>query len=92
MSEGYSIEVGDEIVGIVVRNDGERDFRFHSAVKGFNALDGRVFHKPAAAERAARAHAAQGRVSAVMSHNAPAPLFECTPGTAEYVFPRRPRH
>jgi hypothetical protein len=58
MSEGYSIEVADEIVGIIVRNEGERGFRFHSAIKPFNALDGRIFHQPAAAERAAREHIA----------------------------------
>jgi hypothetical protein len=59
MSEGYSIEIAGEIVGIIVRNKGERDFRFHSAVRAFDALDGRVFRQPAAAERAAREHAAQ---------------------------------
>jgi hypothetical protein len=58
-SEGYCIEIGDEIVGIIVRNEGERDFRFHSAVKGFRILDGQVFRKPEAAERAAREHATQ---------------------------------
>jgi len=62
MSEGYSIEFGDEIVGIIVRNDGERCFRFHSAVKDFKALDGLVFLKPHAAERAVRAFAAKGQV------------------------------
>lgn len=58
MSEGYSIEVADEIVGIIVRNEGEHGFRFHSAVKDFRALDGAIFFKPAAAERAAREYAA----------------------------------
>ena len=55
MSEGYTIEgSGDEIAGIVVRQDGERGFRFHSAAKRFDALDGHVFVTPAAAQRAAR--------------------------------------
>jgi hypothetical protein len=58
MSEGYSIEIGGEIVGIIVRNEGEREFRFHSAVEGFEALNGRTFRNPAAAERAARELAA----------------------------------
>ena len=57
MSEGYSIEIAGEIIGIIVRNKDERVFRFHSAVRAFNALDGRVFRRPAAAERAAREHA-----------------------------------
>src|SRR5512145_3019384 len=53
MSEGYTVEVADEIVGIIVRQDGERGYRFHSAKKEFDALDGMIFVKPAAAERAA---------------------------------------
>jgi hypothetical protein len=54
MSEGYTIDGnGDEVAGIVVRQDGERGFRFHSATKGFDALDGHVFVTPAAAQRAA---------------------------------------
>lgn len=62
MSEGYSIEVADEVVGIVVRGDGERAFRFHSAVKEFQALDGLRFAKPQAAERTAREHAELRRI------------------------------
>jgi hypothetical protein len=55
MSEAYTIDgLNDEIAGIVVRYDGERGFRFHSALKAFDALDGRVFVTPAAAQRAAR--------------------------------------
>lgn len=54
MSEGYSIEIGGEIVGIIVRNEGEREFCFHSAVEGFEALNGQQFPSASAAERAAR--------------------------------------
>jgi hypothetical protein len=55
MSEGYTIDGnGDEVAGIVVRLDGERGFRFHAALEGFDALDGHVFVTPAAAQRAAR--------------------------------------
>ena len=55
MSEGYTIDGNDdEVAGIVVRYEGERGFRFHSAAKGFDALDGHVFVTPAAAQRAAR--------------------------------------
>jgi hypothetical protein len=54
MSEGYTIDgVGDEVAGIVVRNDGERGFRFHAATRHFDALHGHVFVTPAAAQRAA---------------------------------------
>jgi len=55
MSEGYTIDgYNDEVAGIVVRYQGERGFRFHSAGKAYDALDGHVFVTPAAAERAAR--------------------------------------
>jgi len=54
MSEGYTIDADDETAGIVVRHEGERGFRFHSASRAFDALDGHVFVTPAAAERAAR--------------------------------------
>ena len=55
MSEGYTIDgPDDEVAGIVVRYHGERGFRFHSAAKAYEALDGHVFVTPAAAERAAR--------------------------------------
>jgi hypothetical protein len=53
MSEGYTIDADDETAGIVVRYEGERGFRFHSASKAFDALDGHVFVTPAAAQRAA---------------------------------------
>jgi hypothetical protein len=58
MSEGYSIEVDEEIVGMVVRQEGERGFRFHAAVKAVDPLDGHIFSKPWAAERAAQSHIA----------------------------------
>jgi hypothetical protein len=55
MSEAYTIDgLDDEIAGIVVRYEGERGFRFHSALETFDALDGHVFVTPAAAQRAAR--------------------------------------
>ena len=63
MSEGYTIDADDEeTAGIVVRYEGERGFRFHSASKAFDALDGHVFVTPAAAQRAA-CEFAQARAS-----------------------------
>jgi hypothetical protein len=54
MSEGYTIDgSGDEAAGIVVRYEGERGFRFHSASRTYHTLDGHVFATPAAAQRAA---------------------------------------
>ena len=56
MSEGYTIDgANDEVAGIVVRQEGERGFRFHSAAKSYDGLDGHVFVTPAAAQRAAHA-------------------------------------
>ncbi len=55
MSEGYTIDgLGEEVAGIVVRHPGERGYRFHSATKGFDALNGHVFVSPQAAQRVAR--------------------------------------
>lgn len=54
MSEGYTIDgFRGEAAGIVVRYAGERGFRFHSASKAYDTLDGHVFATPAAAQRAA---------------------------------------
>jgi len=54
MSEGFTIEINNgEIAGIVVRQKGERGFRFHAALKDFEPLDGHVFVTPAAAQNAA---------------------------------------
>lgn len=57
MSEGYVIEIADEIVGIVVRQAGERSYLFHASAREFNALDGRRFASPWQAERATKRHA-----------------------------------
>jgi hypothetical protein len=64
MSEGYSIEIADELVGIIVRAAGERAFRFHSAVKEYRALDGLSFPRPEIAERALRDYAKRKRPAA----------------------------
>lgn len=56
MSDGYVVEIADEIVGIIVRQPGEVAFRFHSAARRFNGLEGHVFRSPQDAERAALKH------------------------------------
>jgi hypothetical protein len=61
MSSSYVIEVGDHQVGIVLRNEGESQYRFHAALDDFQALDGRTFSTPRLAESAAVAHAASRR-------------------------------
>lgn len=64
MSEGYSIEIAEELVGIIVRAADERTFRFHSAVKDYKALDGQSFARPEIAERAVRDFAKRKRLGA----------------------------
>ncbi len=55
MSEGYTVEdTQGETIGIVVRKESGRGFRFFSSVRTFDALDGRIFATAQAAQRAAR--------------------------------------
>jgi len=55
MSEGYTVEdTKGETIGIVVRKENGRGFRFFSSVRTFDALDGRIFATAQAAQRAAR--------------------------------------
>ena len=56
MSSSFIIEVGDDQVGLVLREDGESEFRFHAASSAYQALEGRRFATPALAEKAAIAH------------------------------------
>lgn len=56
MRSAYVIEVGDEQVGLVIREDGENDFQFHAATDVYQALEGRHFSNAYEAERAAIAH------------------------------------
>ena len=61
MSEGYVVEIEDETIGIVVRQEGERCFRFHASAREFHALDGSVHASPLAAQRAAMSLVAERR-------------------------------
>lgn len=55
MSDGYTVEdIHGETIGIVVRKESGRGFRFFSATRAFDALDGHVFASAEAAQRAAR--------------------------------------
>lgn len=94
MSEGYIVEIGDEAVGIVVRQDGERCFRFHASVRAFQVLDGKAFDGPASAHRAARALADARKTSAsleAMSDAAPSwPSRRPIPGQHQSAWPSAP--
>jgi hypothetical protein len=70
-SQAYIIEIGSDAVGIVVREEGESVFHFHSALNTFRSLDGKKFATPQAAHRAALDHGAK-RTRA----HAPAPRLE----------------
>lgn len=61
MSKSYVIEVGDDQVGIILREDGEKNYQFHAAHAHYQALEGRLFSNALLAERAAIAHAASRR-------------------------------
>jgi hypothetical protein len=52
-SQAYIIEIGSDAVGIVVREEGEASFQFHSALSAFRSLDGKKFATAQAAHRAA---------------------------------------
>ncbi len=58
-SQAYIIEIGSDAVGIVVREEGESAFRFHSALSAYRALDGKRFATAQAAHRAALDHGAR---------------------------------
>jgi hypothetical protein len=52
--DSYVIEVSGRIAGIVARDSQNNSFNFYSAVPRFNAIEGRRFSEPLAAERAVR--------------------------------------
>lgn len=54
MSEGYTVEDWQgETIGIVVRKEDGRGFRFFSSARAFDVLDGHIFASAQAAQRAA---------------------------------------
>ena len=61
MSKSYVIEVGDDQAGVIIREEGEREYLFHAALERYSALEGRRFANALLAERAAIAHAVSRR-------------------------------
>ncbi len=55
-AQSYVIEVGDDQVGVIIKEAGESEFQFHAALLAYQALEGRRFANPLLAERAAIAH------------------------------------
>lgn len=64
MTNAYVIEIGGEDVGLIVRQTGERAYRFHAATPALHQLDGYRFATPQAAERAAALHMGARRLRA----------------------------
>ena len=64
MSEGYSIEIADELVGIIVRAPDERVFRFHSAVKDYRALMATALRVPKSPSAPCATYARRRRLAA----------------------------
>ena len=62
MADAYIIHVAGNTAGIVVRNRSGETFSFFAATHTFNALEGRSFKEPIAAERAARKLATYGNL------------------------------
>lgn len=60
MSDAFVIEVADETAGIVVRQGGEKAYRFHASLPRYFPLDGKIFSAPRDAERAALAQFGRG--------------------------------
>ncbi len=57
MVDAYVIEIGDEAIGLVVREEQNTRqklaFRFYASSKNFHHLDGRAFPSPENAKRSA---------------------------------------
>ena len=62
ISQSYVIEVGEDQVGVVIKEAGETEFQFHAALIAYQALEGRRFSNPLLAERAAIAHSVGRRL------------------------------
>jgi hypothetical protein len=59
MHNAYIVQVAGQTAGIIVRDHDQDAFNFFAATHVFNALEGRQFAEPLAAERAARQLIAQ---------------------------------
>lgn len=62
MPDAYVIQVSGRTAGIVTRDSRDHSFNFFAAAQPFNAMEGRRFADPLAAERAARHLAKHGNL------------------------------
>jgi hypothetical protein len=61
MQQSYIVEVGEEAVGLIVREHHAQPFRFVASDARLHRLEGVPFATPRAAEAAARLHLAKPR-------------------------------
>lgn len=58
MTDAYVIEIGEEAIGLVVREaSGSRackGYRFYASTKGYQSLEGKIFSNPESARRSAK--------------------------------------
>lgn len=63
MTDAYVIEIGEDAVGLVVRESRgarrEKFYRFYASVKGYQSLEGKIFSNPESARRSAELVLAQ---------------------------------
>lgn len=63
MTDAYVIEIGEDAVGLVVRESRgarrEKGYRFYASVKGYQSLEGKIFSNPESARRSAELVLAQ---------------------------------
>lgn len=63
MTDAYVIEIGEDAVGLVVRESRgsrrEKGYRFYASVKGYQSLEGKIFSNPESARRSAKVVLAQ---------------------------------
>lgn len=68
-TQSFVIEVGEDQVGVIIKEADETEFQFHAALLAYQALEGRRFANPLLAERAAIAHSV-GRTKTRRNPNA----------------------
>ena len=68
MTDAYVIEIGEDSIGLVVREAREtragKGYRFYASVKHYQSLDGKIFPNPESARRSAEVLSSQKLKSA----------------------------
>lgn len=63
MTDAYVIEIGEDAIGLVVREAREtragKGYRFYASVKHYRSLEGKIFPNPESARRSAKVLSSQ---------------------------------